>query len=642
MSGLFEQIMDLGNLLRGWERVEENAGSAGYDRVSVDDFEERLDEELLVLADELERGVYRPQPLVQYAIPKRGGGKRILQVPAVRDRVAQSSALEVLAPLFEPEFEESSFGYRRGRSVQQAVARIQALRNRGFRFLVDADIEQFFDRVDHRLLLEKLSEYIDDGRVIRLIDQWLKVDVWDGLTLTPRTRGLPQGAPVSPLLANVYLDSFDEAFAEEGYHLVRYCDDFVVLCRTRPQAEQALELTDELLRDLELNLNLEKTRVTSFESGFEYLGALFVGDLVLKKQKWEEEEVPDVPVPVAGKRLSIPAEPFLRTLYVQEQGTVLRREGEQLVVTHKDEEVLAVPIIKVAQVVILGRCEVTTPALTLCLERDVPLTFLSSRGRYYGRLESMRQDRAELHRLQFYREANPEFVLSVARVLVETKLHNSRLLLKRNQARARVEEEAGRLATAQAQTLEAKALEPLRGYEGAAAAAYFPALGRLLLQEFAFARRTRQPPTDPANSLLSFGYTLLFYNMFSLLRVHGLQPYVGCLHTGREGFPALAADLVEPYRSPLVDSLVLTLINKRIFSRADFHFPKEPGSPCLLTDEARKRFLTHFEGKMQSRVQHPTAGSRLSYRRCMEFDVVQYVQVLRDPGYPFQPFRLRS
>jgi group II intron reverse transcriptase/maturase len=212
---------------------------------------------------------------------KADGGERVLGIPSVRDRIAQTAATLVLSPLFDREFEDVSFGYRRRRSVRQAVARVRRHYQDGYHWVVDADIDDFFERVEHRGVLARVRKSVQEREVLRLITEWLKAPWWDGRRCVQRARGLPQGAPISPLLANLYLDQLDQELLRRNMRLVRFADDFLVLCKDRPRALKALEITRSLLNSLNLSLDRRKSRITHFNTGFRYLGHLFVRSLVL-------------------------------------------------------------------------------------------------------------------------------------------------------------------------------------------------------------------------------------------------------------------------------------------------------------------------------------------------------------------------
>jgi len=601
MSALFDRMTAMTTLLRAFDRVEENHGGPGVDGETVEDFGTRLESRLLALRQALRSESYRPAPLLHTRMAKAEGGTRILRIPCVRDRVAQTAAALVLTPVLDPEFEDVSYyGYRYGRSVDQAVRRIMQLRDRGFRWVVDADIQRYFDEIPQDKLLERLARHVDGEAVLALIRLWLTAEVRDGARTYRMTKGVPQGSPLSPFLANLYLDRLDEAHLRAGHKLVRFADDFVILCKTRPEAERALDLAEAELRKMQLALNPAKTRITHFDHGFKYLGTIFLRSLVMRaryrepdplwapasasaeseapaapaltehtslaeamrgalerlpedraRERWEalreREAEADLPPPAAGH------DPLLRTLYIMEQGAELGKEYERFIVRKRDTAPIEVPAIKVDQILIFGNVHITTPAMQFCLIEEIPIFLLSSRGQYYGVVESAKSDQGTLHARQFARTADPVFALGFSRGVVRGKLGNARTLLLRlgrrtedpdiQAAAPEIEGLIGRIA-------EVGTLDELRGLEGAAAARYFSVWPKLLGPEWGFTARRRQPPPDPVNSLLSFGYTLLFYNVYAMLRARGLHPHVGIYHALRAGHPALCSDLMEEFRPP--------------------------------------------------------------------------------------------
>ena len=296
-----ELITERANLRRAFEKVRENGGCRGADGMTVGQFAADLDRELDRLQDRLLRRCYHPFPLLSIPVPKRSGGVRRLCVPTVRDRVAQTAVDLVVRPVFEAEFEDCSYAFRQGRSVRDAVRKVCELRERGYRWLIDADIDDCFGSIPHDRLIERLARLPLGEDVLRLFELWIRTEVFDGRTLDVPDRGIPQGSVVSPLLANLFLDQLDESFALFGQAVVRYADDFLVLCRNQEQAEGALEVTDSFLDSLGLCLDREKTALTSFGHGFKFLGALFVDDevyLPFRQDKKEEPARPRLPPPL--------------------------------------------------------------------------------------------------------------------------------------------------------------------------------------------------------------------------------------------------------------------------------------------------------------------------------------------------------
>lgn len=276
---LLPRLVAAGNLKSAWERVLANQGCAGVDAVSCGAFGRLLDQNLENLGRDISDGSYRPLPLLRILVAKGNGESRPLSVPAVRDRVAQAAALGVLGPVFEKEFEQCSYGYRKGRSWREAVRKVLDYYDAGYRWVLEADIDAFFDSVPHSRLLDKVDRLVEDQAMCRLMSLWVKATVWDGATLEPVKLGIPQGSVVSPMLANLYLDELDEELLARGMRLVRYADDFVVLCKTKEKANEAAELTGEILR--KMSLHLDEADIVHFDQGFRFLGVTFCRSMAL-------------------------------------------------------------------------------------------------------------------------------------------------------------------------------------------------------------------------------------------------------------------------------------------------------------------------------------------------------------------------
>jgi len=256
-----------------WRAVRANRGAAGIDKVSVTMFEANLDANLERLMRELKDGTFQPRPARRVYIPKGDGKFRPLGIPAVRDRIAQEVLRQLLSPLFERRFHDDSYGFRPGRSAHQAVEKVIEHRSQRRTFVPDADIKGCFDHISHKAVMSELARVVADGNILRLVEKFLKAGVLEDGKVRSTREGTPQGGVFSPLLANIALNVLDQFLEERGYHFVRYADDFVILCRTQAQAEEALTLIRPLLKDrLGLELSPEKTVVTKFREGFSFLG----------------------------------------------------------------------------------------------------------------------------------------------------------------------------------------------------------------------------------------------------------------------------------------------------------------------------------------------------------------------------------
>jgi RNA-directed DNA polymerase len=276
---LFDKVCRPAALRAAWCGVKANGGSAGSDHQSIEDFERDLETNLSRLEEELRRGIYCPRPIRRVYIDKPGSkDKRPLGIPCVRDRVVQGALRLVMEPIFEREFSPVSFGFRPGLGCKDALREVDRLLKSGFIHVVDADIKAYFDSIPHDLLMKEVRKYIADGRVLKLLESFLKADILDAMSRWTPEGGTPQGAVISPLLANLYLHSVDLAMTEAGYRMIRYADDFVVLCRDQGEAQAALALVNGLIEQKGLFLHPDKTKIVDLsESGeaFDFLGYRF-------------------------------------------------------------------------------------------------------------------------------------------------------------------------------------------------------------------------------------------------------------------------------------------------------------------------------------------------------------------------------
>jgi CRISP-associated protein Cas1 len=493
---------------------------------------------------------------------------------------------------------------------------------------------------------------------------------------------------ISPLLANIYLDDFDGQIQQIGdVRLVRYADDFVLMARSRAEIERAYLEVVRLLGELKLELHDRKTQITIFDRGLRFLGHGFLGAAIFPidnvKPKWskgsnkkkdakfplslnahEHLDTHDSAVAISAVAIAefdddlelaapVPTQrqawnPHMATLYLLEQGTSLYRDYQRLIVHIPDRERLEIPIREIDKILIFGNIQLSTPVINSCLDAEIGIFFLSRSGQYQGHLWSAEKTHLHNELVQFDRHKEPEFQLNMYRSIVMGKLVNSKRLLQRLNRKHKSQVVESAIAGINADLKAASQVDDIdrvRGYEGIGAVRYFGCLSQLISNpSFSFNGRNRQPPKDPVNSLLSFGYTLLFNNVLSLILAEGLSPYLGNLHYGEDKKPYLAFDLMEEFRwrslsfgeSPIVDSLMLKLANKPIFQVTDFDTVAETGG-VYLNRAARKVFFKYFEARMNEETAHPDLQNPVSYRYAIQLQIRRYKGSLLSNS-PYEPF----
>jgi RNA-directed DNA polymerase len=284
---LIDKVFAEINLFNATLKVVSNQGAPGVDHVTVEKFDSQRREELARLHAQLKDDTYRPQAVRRKWIDKPGSSeKRPLGIPTVRDRVVQTALRNVMEPIFDVTFAEHSYGFRPGRGCHHALEHVERLLNAGFAYVVDADLKSYFDTINHKKLLERIHEKVSDSRILKLIEMFLQQGIMDGLETWTPEEGSPQGAVISPLLANIYLNPLDHLMTGTGYAMVRYADDFVILCQTREDAERALETVRQWVVANDLTLHPTKTRIVDARTEiFDFLGYRFKGAVRLPRPK---------------------------------------------------------------------------------------------------------------------------------------------------------------------------------------------------------------------------------------------------------------------------------------------------------------------------------------------------------------------
>ncbi|MFG6117616.1 group II intron reverse transcriptase/maturase, partial [Halobacillus sp. MO56] len=278
---LYDKVYKRTNLVNAFEQVKKNEGAPGVDKVSIEGYEAKLEDNLEVLQQKLKDKSYRPKPVRRKMIKKENGKQRPLGIPTVEDRVVQAALRNILEPIFEEDFLPCSYGFRPGISAHMALDKVTEHLNDGYHFVIDADLQSYFDTIPHDKLRQQVRKRVTDGSVNQLIQQFLRAGVMEGKRYQETSKGAPQGGVLSPLLSNIYLHQLDQLMTERGHRIVRFADDFIILCKSQKGAERVMRsVTKFLEKELSLTVNQEKTKVVDAKKEpFTFLGYEFIGDI---------------------------------------------------------------------------------------------------------------------------------------------------------------------------------------------------------------------------------------------------------------------------------------------------------------------------------------------------------------------------
>ena len=657
-----------------WERVRENAGGPGVDGVSVERFEGHAATALPELLAQALDGEYTPLPLRKIVVEKKPGSNtgRQLLVPCVRDRILQTAVARLLSRSFEEEFLEMSYAYRAGRGVDRAVARILQLRDRGWTHVVDADITAYFDEISHRLMEERLSQDAAvDPALMKILKSWIKAEAWDGHELTRTRRGISQGSPISPLLANFFLTPLDLALSDDDNKLIRYSDDFLILCPSPEAAQAALGETERVLKELGLSLNMSKTRLTSFAEGFKFLGVrfserdamipwkghsargrvLFMAPPMparklreyrkehLAHARGADEEAVAQPVRTKAAPPEGRIEIDMPFLYVTQQGAIVRKSGDRFLLEHDGEIAMDLPYHRLEHILIFGNVQITSQAMAEALDHNIAVSLFTRQGRFRGTLAPPPGKNVMLRLQQYGMRQDASLALGAAREAIRWKLENSIRVLERYEDRDRETDktvEARQSITDIQGGLDGSETAPeIEGREGSAARLYFDGLMKFNLSGFPWPGREKHPARDPLNALLSLAYTLLMQELAALVEAFGLDPAIGFLHEIDGARPSLALDLMEPFRAPVADRFVLTIVNRGQMQPGDFEKRDDHGG-LFLKPEAMRRFFETYERWMLTPVLR-VEDKQYNFRDLLRKEVANFAALLRAGG-KWQPY----
>ncbi|HEY6798600.1 MAG TPA: CRISPR-associated endonuclease Cas1 [Kineosporiaceae bacterium] len=610
-------------LVTAWEIVRRNDEADGVRSSGVDRFAADLTSNLERLSAALASGRFQPGALIGVQIPKPGGGVRRLQIPQVADRIVERAIADALTALTDPWFTPWSFAFRPALSVQEAHRLLAEERDDGATHVVRADLRDCFESLNRSRVITALTSRVDDAALAELVRRLCARPAWWRGALRDSQRGVAQGSPLSPLLCNLYLDALDRALLRRGVAAVRFADDLAAPAGDLREAQRALRIRDEEVKRLGLELHPGKTAVMSYAEGFTFLGEDFAG-----------------PYPGADAARQ---QPDRRTLYVGRQGSSIHLAKGRIVVSHDDEELLSAPQTHVGRIVIFGAVGLSCTLRSHALYQRIPVAFLSRRGTYLGRLDSADTDAIGLRRKQYRVSADDLVRRPIATAVVLGKIANQRALLMRYAARASNPENVVRAADdldRYAQLVgQADDCGQLLGLEGTAARRYFEVFAELLPEHYTFPGRRRRPPTDVVNAMLSLGYACLTGEAAGAIAASGLDPGIGILHVDGDR-PGLALDLVEEFRSLIVDTTVLNCARRGIVPPTATR-PDPQGRGVFLTEAARVAFLEQLELRMLTLFGYTPGRGRVSYRRALHLQARQLAALIRHGNTTYEPVRWR-
>lgn len=531
------------------------------------------------LCAELVQGSYTPAPATAFMIKKKDGGERLIEQLRFRDLIVQQYLHRLLADIADRFFDQSSIGYRKGMSRQKSVDMVREALKEGYCFLIESDIDDFFPSVDHAVLETALRDHLPlgDEVMVRLLMTCVRTGCVLNGKLVERLRGIAQGSPLSPLLANLYLDCFDDQVKSWNVRMIRFADDFIILTKTREEAEAVLERTEDYLAELKLALNQDKTAIRHVSEGFRFLGIRFDADEA-RDQSLED-----------GGQLKKP-------LYITEPYTFLSLNAGTVEVIKAKKTLESIPLRRVSEMIVLEKATFSTSLVKACADQKIPLTLTLNSGYFVATVKPDSKqyfDVAFRQGLRFQSLSDTEH-LWIARQFAVGKLKNYIALFRQRYDAEATVHLIRQIGGAIESIERAGDVNQVRGHEGAIAKKVYRHLNILIdAPAFHLTTRGRMVP-DRINALLNFGYYLLFTRINATLRAMGLNPYLGFLHSHHDSYESLACDVEELFRSR-IDRLIIRCINLKVIKPEDF---QEKDKRLVLNKDGTRKFIQQLEAEL--------------------------------------------
>jgi len=531
------------------------------------------------LIEQIKTEAYTPSPNTAFKIKKKNGAERMVEQVQLKDLIIQQYLLKTIGDEFERIFEPESIGFRKGVSRQKTVELVQAALNAGYQYVIESDIEDFFSSVDLKILAGLLDLYLPQADMV--IKTMLNRIIRNGYVLNgelkERVKGVAQGSPLSPILSNLYLDSFDERIKTWSVRLIRYADDFIILARTREEAEEILSRTESCLSEIGLSINKEKTGIKNIKEGFRFLGIKFEG-------------------PEAAVEADDPMKPLKKPLYITEPFLFLSLNADAIDICRDKKILESIPLRRISEIIVMEKAVFSTALLKRCTDAGIPFTMTLNSGYYITTVkpDSKRYFDVAYAHARAYAALTETEVLSIAKEFAAGKLQNyipifrQRYVQNQNLFIGQIEETVKNIYAA-------ADIHQVRGYEGSMAKKIYEQYNAIIENPaFHIKKRDRKKP-DPINALLNFGYYLLFTRINATLRAVGLNPYLGFLHNPEDNYESLVCDIEELFRAR-IDRFIISLLNLNSITEKDF---TQTERECRLGKDAVRKFLNGLERELE-------------------------------------------
>lgn len=596
MSAISTKAFSLSSLKQAWEDTEQRDAEDGVIAPSISRFKESAMQRLKLMHSELTAGTYSPRPFTEVPIVTNDK-KRTIHVPSVEDRIVARTILSIVTPIVDPLLGASSFGYRPGLGVSDAVQTIVEARETGLTWVLRTDVDDCFPTLPRDQALERFANTVGDKALTAVVSKLMQRTIANVSSRGKSPPGLPLGCPLSPLLMNLLLVDLDDALNEAGFTVIRYADDISVLGNSEQEMHCAIKIGSKVLERFGMKLGEDKTEIMTFQDGFAFLG---------------EEFGPKYPPFLPLQHVPNPED---RVLYVGAQtsrmriskGRIIIEDGEYKPHDKKTKDntktatkILDVPSGQINRIVTFGSVGVSAGLRSWAMQHGIDIILASRRGSYLG---CMVGAKTKAHSARILAQANiqnsPRRVL-IAREIVRAKILKQIVVLHRfgkRESEDYLKTAITRMRKYMALLDDTSSVEEVMGLEGASAKEYFTAYGSLFPNDLQFANRSRRPPRDPANAALSFLYTVLCGECVTAVNAAGMEPSLGILHSPDEKRPSLALDVMEEFRPLVVDQVVLNAARRNRLklqhARTD-----DKGNGILLTKKGREAILHAYEERM--------------------------------------------